>query len=173
MTPLDSTAPRSRPRTGLTLVVTIATVLAGCLAEPPVAPPQLPAGGPFVVSSVSTVPAGASHAQAASPQSSSSIVWVSLPAGSIPSVNAATIRDSHSGARIVVLVTGGGFDPVAVPAGGSDTIFITTQGSSGTDSATYSLLVPSASLPRIVRSVPPPHKRDVPLNVTIVVTFWL
>ncbi|HWH02687.1 MAG TPA: kelch repeat-containing protein [Gemmatimonadales bacterium] len=135
------------------------------------APPQLPAGGPFVVSSVSTVPAGASHAQAAGPQSSNSIVWVSLPAGSIPRVNAATIRDSHSGARIVVLVTDGGFDPVAVPAGASDTIFITTQGSAGADSATYSLLVPSASLPRIVRSVPPPHKRDVPLNVTIVVTF--
>ncbi|HKV71526.1 MAG TPA: kelch repeat-containing protein [Gemmatimonadales bacterium] len=144
---------------------------AGCLAEPPVAPPQGLVGGPFVVSSVSTVPAVTAYAQAAGPQSSGSIVWVSLPEGSIPRANAATIRDSRSGTRIVVLVTDGGFDPVAVPAGPSDTISITIQGPSAVDSTTYSLLVPSASLPRIVRSEPPPHKRDVPLNVTIVVTF--
>lgn len=144
-------------------------VLTGCLPEP-VAPSLVP---PFVVSSASTVPAVPPYARAgaAGPQSATSIVWVSLPQGSIPRANAATIRDPHSGARVIVLVTDGGFDPVAVAAGTGDTLFITVQGSTKVDSTTYSLLVPSTSLPRIVRSVPPPNKRDVPLNVTIVVTF--
>ncbi|MEP6572822.1 MAG: Ig-like domain-containing protein [Gemmatimonadota bacterium] len=140
-------------------------------AQPGPGGPAAFATGPFIVSSPSTVqaaqPSGSKHATASL---GASTIYVSLPPDSIPTGVAASIRDFRTGASITVPVVGGGFDPTPLVAAVGDTIAVTIQAASGAGKS-YTFLVPAHAPPIVVRTSPPPNKRDVSLNALIVVVF--
>lgn len=126
--------------------------------EPPPPPPS-----PFVISN--------SVALAVAPPTASPVVYVSLPPGTIPTGLAATIHDRQTGATATVMMVGGGFDPVPVEAYAGDTVTVVVQTSGSASPTSYLHTVPVLRRPIVVRTDPPPHKRDVPLNVNLVVVF--
>jgi len=165
----DRTAGRTG---GHRAIVAMAVLLAACASDGPTSgmleTPLPPA--PFVVSNPVASPAAAATGAMTSPHASPGLAWVSLPTGSIPGASGATIRDRRSGAEVTALVTDGGFDPVAVPAESGDTLEMRVQGVPAGPAA-YLTVVPASMAPRVVRTNPPRHKRDVPLNSIIIVTF--
>ena len=104
------------------------------------------------------------------PPSGATVTYVSLPPGSIPNGSTATITVVRTGYTVVVNLVAGGFDPVAVPAEVGDSIAIKVQ-STGAGPMSYTRIVPASADPIVVRTDPPPHKRDVPLNVRMMVVF--
>jgi hypothetical protein len=70
-----------------------------------------------------------------------------------------------------VSVTGGGFDPVAISAEVGDTVDVSAESGNGQVVEVISLVVPPRRPPTIVRILPPPNRRDVPLNAVIMVVF--
>jgi len=64
----------------------------------------------------------------------------------------------------------GGFDPIPIVAAAGDLIAIDVERVGGAI-VSYSVRVPAAARPLVVRTNPPPRKRDVPLNAAIVVVF--
>jgi hypothetical protein len=98
------------------------------------------------------------------------VVYVSLPPGAIPTGITATIRDLRTGDSVTVAVVNGGFDPVALAAALGDTLAIDVQ-LRGTGSTSFLSVVAAATAPVVVRTSPPPQKRDVPLNSIVVIVF--
>ena len=96
--------------------------------------------------------------------------YVSLPPGSVPDGNIATIRNRRSGATATALMVAGGFDPVPILASPGDTLDIDIDQFSG-GPVHIVMPVPIKRPPVIVRTDPPPKKRDVPLNSVVVVVF--
>lgn len=95
--------------------------------------------------------------------------YVSLPPQAIPTGVTATIRNRRIGSSAVANVVDGGFDPVALKAVAGDTIVATVQ---TTDAPiAFSFILPARKPPVIVRTEPPPNKRDVALDVTVIVVF--
>lgn len=175
MTLLYESGIRSRSRARATLAITVlATALAGCLAESPTSTPKLPdplPPTPFVVSDpIATSAASGSPARTA-PLGASATVWISLPVGSLPNANGVTIYVPSTGAQVSVVVTDGGFDPVGVVADVGDTLVAIVTDVVPGKPTRYVMLVPAISVPVVVRSSPPPHKRDVPLNAIMMITF--
>jgi hypothetical protein len=68
-----------------------------------------------------------------------------------------------------VAVADGGFDPVEMVGAVGDQIAITVQTTSAP--IAYALLVPAARPPVVVRTDPPPNKRDVALGTPIEIVF--
>ncbi|MGH9896733.1 MAG: Ig-like domain-containing protein, partial [bacterium] len=68
-------------------------------------------------------------------------------------------------------VTEGGFDPVPVTAAAGDTLDIEVQVSGSTSPVAFNYIVPALARPIVVRTDPPPRKRDVPLNANLVIVF--
>jgi hypothetical protein len=97
------------------------------------------------------------------------VAWVSLAPGTVPNAQSANIRNLRSGAAVVVPIVAGGFDPIAVPAEPGDTLEISVA--SGAVTLKGAFPVPVRIHPIVVRTDPPPQKRDVPLNASIVVVF--
>ena len=112
------------------------------------------------------VAAGSSAPQA----SESEVTYVSLPPGTVPGGIVATITNTRLNVTVTTAVEEGGFDPVALPATAGDSVLINVQLSGGL-TTTLGLVVPRSARPRVVRTDPPPKKRDVPLNSRIVVVF--
>ena len=106
----------------------------------------------------------ASHAAAAS-----EVAYVSLPPATIQNGVEARLRVGRAATTVIVPVVDGGFDPVALGAAVGDSIAIDVQASDTVLS--FMLVVPRPSRPVVVRTSPPPHKRDVSLNANIVVVF--
>lgn len=98
------------------------------------------------------------------------LVYVSLPPGAFPDAVAATIRSRATGSSVTVPLVDGGFDPVPVFAAVGDSIEVEVRGP-GSASAAYVLTVSAASRPILIRTVPPPHKRDVALNARLTAVF--
>ena len=170
---MSRTPEKTHRRSAIALVMA-AALLAACASDGPLAgtPPTPLPPSPFLVSNPQGAPLAAAGTRVQrSPQAGSTVAWVSLPPGSLPSANAVTIHDPRTGAQAVALVTDGGFDPVAVSAGVGDTLDFTVQGAAAGEPSSYRVLVPATSAPHVVRTTPPPHKRDVALNCVIVVTF--
>lgn len=136
---------------------------------------QDPAAGtadplPFVVSSPVQGPrlsAPAAGAAALTP----TVVYISLPPGAIPGGRRAAIRDLRICCGVTATFVDGGFDPVALPANVGDTLVVVVQVGAAGSQVTYTRVVPEAEPPIVVRTSPPPHKRDVPLNASMVVVF--
>ena len=134
-----------------------------------------PSGGeplpptPFVVSN--PVPGVAPAPATRSASSVSSVIYVSLPPGAIPGASAANIHDRQTGSSVSVSVVNGGFDPVAVGAAAGDTIEVVVGGAGITHPVSYLIIVAEKARPGVVRTNPPSHKRDVPLNTIIEVVF--
>lgn len=101
------------------------------------------------------------------------VAYVSLRPGSITisTLGAATIRNVRMDTVVSLSIAAGGFDPVAVPASGGDTLRLEIEVTgSGTDLA-YSLFVPHEHRPEIVRTDPVPGQRDVELHTWPLVVF--
>jgi hypothetical protein len=128
---------------------------------------------PFVVSAPHrTVTAGSSATGAAlSASSATGFVYVALPAGSIPNAGVVTIRVQSSGVVVTANAVDGGLDPVAVPAVAGDTMRITVSVTGSAVPVAYGPTVPIVGRPVVIRTSPPPKKRDVPLNASLVVVF--
>ena len=99
------------------------------------------------------------------------MIYVSLPPGTIPDASGASILDRHTGSSVNVPVVNGGFDPVAVGAAAGDTIEVALLGGGIRHPVSYLIVVPVKARPGVVRTSPPTHKRDVPLNTIIEVVF--
>jgi hypothetical protein len=71
-------------------------------------------------------------------------VYVSLPAGELPTGLSATFRNWRTGTTVTAPISAGGFDPVAVEAVGGDTLEVTILVSPGRP-LSFLLLVPLAA----------------------------
>jgi Big-like domain-containing protein len=113
---------------------------------------------------------GGAQASVAATSVDESVVYVSLAPGSVPTGRQATIRDVATGQSTTAEVVHGGFDPVAIPASIGDTLIVEVSGTSA-DVLRAMEVVAKRRPPAVVRTDPPPKKRDVPLNATIVIVF--
>jgi hypothetical protein len=127
-----------------------------------------PQAGQFVVSSpVQSTPSSA--ARLAPLILDQDVVYVSLPPGAIPHGLIATIRDLRTGSSVTANLLDGGFDPVALPATVGDTIAVVVQ--VGASPQSFQFAVKAGARPIVLRTDPPRHKRDVPLDVHIGIVF--
>jgi len=158
------------PRTPA-LALTLLMVLGAC--DDAQAPNQAAAPRSQLATAVVSNPmSGAlSAAPAFSGNALGSLVYVSLPPGSVPGGEAVTIVNARTGARRTVTMIDGGFDPVAVDATAGDTLDLDVQVERTDTPLTYMTIVPDRRPPVVVRTEPPPKKRDVPLNVMLLVVF--
>jgi Tol biopolymer transport system component len=173
--------PRTRSRlcslpTGvaLALLVTVAACGPDRILDPHV---ELPALSDAIVSNpvprvggVSSV-GGAAFSGTADITGTDAVVYVSLPPGSLPNGEQVTIRNRQSGADASVAMLNGGFDPVAVGAVVGDTLDLEFRVTGSVSPVHASHVVPLRRGPVVVRTDPPPRKRDVPLNAVMLVVF--
>ncbi|HEU5183418.1 MAG TPA: Ig-like domain-containing protein [Gemmatimonadaceae bacterium] len=100
----------------------------------------------------------------------SEIVYLSLRPGSIPDGQRAIIQRRGSAHTLIAPIDNGGLDPVPVAAAAGDSIDVEVVLADG-HALRFSLRAPPTRRPRVVRTVPPPKKRDVALNAGIVIVF--
>ncbi len=162
-------------RTGLVF----ATVCGLVSCDPPAQPgadltdlPDLPVGSsfPFVVSNPTARLSSLSLAGAES-VASDSVVYVSLPPGAIAGGLTASIRNTRTGNSISATMADGGFDPVAVTGIERDSLSIVVISADPPATGSYGFRIPKKKPPKVVRTDPPPQKRDVPLNYNVLVVF--
>ncbi len=114
--------------------------------------------------------AASGPATAARQGTASEVVYVSLPPGTVPTGGFATIRDARTGTDASAAMAEGGFDPVPLFSAVGDTLAINVRLAGG-GTKVLRLVVPATRRPVVVRAYPPPRKRDVPLNTSIVAVF--
>ncbi len=103
--------------------------------------------------------------------SGTGVVYISLAPGTITGGELASIRNRVTGSGVVAGMVAGGLDPVPVEAATGDTLDIDVR-LAGSDSLLHFIhAVRAARPPIVVRTEPPPRKRDVPLNANIVIVF--
>jgi len=98
------------------------------------------------------------------------VSWVALAEGTVPTGFTAHVRVS-SGASFRRPVINGGFDPAPLAALVGDTVSVTVTDPSGREVDRYEASVKARRPPVIVRTEPPPRRRDVPLNMSLLVVF--
>lgn len=134
--------------------------------------PSNPAPTPFVVSNPV---ASVAYSEASPPTTGGAaggeVAYLSLPPGAIPNGVEARITVTRSATIVTATMVSGGFDPVAVPASAGDTLAIDIRMSGSANPVRYVVTVPVRAPPIVVRTNPPPHKRDVPLNAVMVIVF--
>lgn len=136
-------------------------ILSDTAAQPAVPPPDLSTSQGTQHSSV------AAAAQAAP---GTNVAYISLPPGAVPNGIAITIRHRVTGSAITVPMVDGGFDPVAIEATAGDVLELEIQ-TTGGGPLLFTRVVPGRRPPKVVRTNPPPKKRDVALNSTIIIVF--
>ena len=99
------------------------------------------------------------------------IAYVHLPAGTAPTGLAASIHNRNRGTTLLAFPVGGGFDPVPVQALPGDVLDLEVRGEDGGVLFRGETRVPATRRPYVVRTSPPPRKRDVPLNAAFVIVF--
>jgi TolB protein len=98
-------------------------------------------------------------------------VYVSLPPGTVPGGNFARIRNQRTGGMEMALLVAGGFDPVTIAASPGDTLDVDVELFEPGAPVHIVIPVPLTRQPVVVRTDPPPRKRDVPLNAAVVIVF--
>src|SRR5881628_3107439 len=98
------------------------------------------------------------------------LVYVSFPPGTVPDGGLATIRNTRTGTTVQTPLTAGGFDPMPIDAREGDTLAVDVEQAGG-GMRSFTLRVPRTARPIVVRTDPPPGRRDVALNARIVVVF--
>ena len=98
------------------------------------------------------------------------LAYVSLDPGAYPGGQVAEVSDSRTGSHLYIAMADGGFDPVPVIAGAGDALDFTVH-VAGQDPLTFRRVVPLRANPGLVRTYPPPRKRDVALNGAIIMYF--
>jgi hypothetical protein len=153
-------------------------LLTACTDQHPAAPAQSSLATRIIVSAPNAQVSPASITSAErSPNvaadalpTSSTLVYVSLPPGSVSAGSSATIRNRRTGDLVEVSMVDGGFDPTPIAAVADDDLTIDIRGGSSVlMSAT--IRVPRRRPPTVVRSEPPNGKTEVPLNEQIEVVF--
>lgn len=99
------------------------------------------------------------------------VAFVSLPPGSVPDGDRAAIARFGDTVAFTTRVVDGGFDPIPIIANLGDVIEVDVRNALGVVISRFSSTVSAARHPVVVRTNPPPGKRDVPLNAAIVVVF--
>jgi|SRR5437667_76931 len=164
----------SRHRRGATWLTLVGVLSVGaCHGDGPLAPPPPPPLREVVVSNpVTRTSSGVSRpaiplAQAATAETT----YVSLPPGTAPTGDLATIRNLRTDSTVEAPVGDGGFDPVAVSAAVGDTIEVVVRDQDGTIVHSVRAAVAAKRPPILIRTNPASLKRDVPLNASIVIVF--
>lgn len=172
---VQTTPVRSLPAIALTGVTILVSVI-GCSDSPPglcsSCPPPPPPG--LIISNPITWVALMSEVQgdvALAGGSGSDVVYVSLIPGTAPTGIRAIVQRVGDFASVTTAVINGGFDPVPVTARTGDSIAVTVSDAVDSMVLSTTVRVMAARPPVIVRTEPPPKKRDVPLNATIVIVF--
>lgn len=125
---------------------------------------------PFIVSNPHASSASFPSSNGVASMPAVEVVYVSLPPGAIPYADQVVIRVRSSGATITAIATDGGLDPVPVAAQPGDTLDVDVRLTSG-PSQQFSVVAPGSARPVVVRTSPPPRKRDVPLNMMVTIVF--
>lgn len=135
-------------------------ILSDTAAQPAVPPPDL------------STSQGTQHSSVAAAQAApgANVAYISLPPGAVPNGIAITIRHRVTGSAITVPMVDGGFDPVAIEATAGDVLELEIQ-TTGGGPLLFTRVVPGRRPPKVVRTNPPPKKRDVALNSTIIIVF--
>lgn len=100
-----------------------------------------------------------------------SLTYVSLVPGTVPTGSHAIVRRVGDAASLTTAVIDGGFDPVPFAAQTGDSIEVVVTDAGGARRFEARAAVGVARAPVVVRTDPPPKKRDVPLNAAIVIVF--
>ncbi|HET9709430.1 MAG TPA: Ig-like domain-containing protein [Gemmatimonadales bacterium] len=98
-------------------------------------------------------------------------MYVSLTPGTAPAGLYAIVQPLGDTVQDTTTVFNGGFDPVPVPAQTGDTIAVQVFDADERVVFEARSTVTAARPPVVVRTEPPPQKRDVPLNATMVIVF--
>lgn len=161
-------------RAGIVLaIIAVLGWLAGC-SDSPSGPVDTPPPEGLIVSDLVSTPGIApAVGMLAAPARSAGeeVAYVSLPPGTVPAGNWATMRRVGDDGSIVTAVLSGGFDPVAVTAQAGDSIDVIVRDAAGTTVLQARLAVAARRPPVVVRTDPPRKKTDVPLNAAIVVVL--
>jgi alpha-tubulin suppressor-like RCC1 family protein len=99
-----------------------------------------------------------------------SLVYVSLPPGTVSGGGDAEISNLATGAVVHGSLTEGGLDPVAVPAIEGDSLRILVSVAGGS-TVSAMVVVAHSRPPVVVRTQPPPKKTGVPLNALVIAVF--
>ncbi len=132
-----------------------------------------PAPGPLAALLIVSDPGLRPDSSAASTAASSggvTVVYVSLPPGSLPYPASVRIMNVRTGATASPAVVEGGFDPIAILAAAGDTLDVAVTNGNGVTNDTRVAAV-RARPPRVVRTNPPKGQTDVPLNAVIVIVI--
>lgn len=101
----------------------------------------------------------------------SEVVYVAIPPGRHANAVHAVIRHKASGLEMGAAVVDGGVDPVSVLAAEGDEIELLLLDGAGGTVATLNETVPRSRRPRVVRTIPPRRKTDVPRNARLTIIF--
>ena len=132
-------------------------------------PPETSAG--LIVSAPVRPPTSAAPGIAAAATSSATLVYVSLPPGSVPTGLRATITNQATSQSITAAVLDGGFDPVSIGASVGDTLVTEITGPTSALLDQVRLAVSGVHTLKTVRTSPPSGGHDVPLNAALVIVF--
>jgi TolB protein len=170
-----------RPRTVAALSLAVIGWAGACDADRRVTQPQVtqpeesvslvvsdPAAGVVLPSGDFEVPLPSLAGRSGAPVN---VAFISLPPGTVPAGTHATLRNRPMGITVTVQMVAGGFDPVGIPAEENDTVEIEVHRAGDLAPLLFAHTVPRRRPPKIVRISPPPGKRDVALNSSIVVVF--
>ncbi|HET7617493.1 MAG TPA: Ig-like domain-containing protein, partial [Vicinamibacterales bacterium] len=98
-------------------------------------------------------------------------IFASLGTGTASGGVIASVMSSSGAFPVWTTIREGGFDPVAVFAAVDDSVQIDVRNAMGASVYTASVPVRGSRRPKVVRTFPPPRKRDVPLNSSVVIVF--
>jgi len=152
--------------------VTLALALAGCGddAQVPIEPAHPPPPSPPAFQAIISDPATSTAPGQGTAGVQVTVAYVSLPRGTVPNGQSVTIENRRSGALVAGSVIEGGFDPIPIAAVVGDLLRLTIRLTDG-GQLVASFTVPPGRRLLVLRTDPPPGKRDVPLNPDIVVAF--
>lgn len=155
-------------------LVALATCSHDIIVDPPPPPDQDgatvsdPVHGPTFGSATSIQRNVVTAASAVEP---SDVVYVSLPTGTLPNGELATVRNTRTGNTAIVHVSDGGFDPVPMSGRAGDAVELSVIDRANAPVYMSTLYVPVRRPPRIVHSIPSKGKTDSPLNTHVIVVF--
>ena len=157
-------------RACLTVVTAIAVAWSGGCSDAPTdvgcdgcPPPDVIVSDPLISATSAALTAGAPGRSSISDNAQ---VYVSFPPGMSPDGITALVRNRRIGDSVLTAIVGGGFDPVSVRASVGDTVEVLVDGV-----LQFQRMVAATRRPVVVRTEPPPRKRDQPLNATIIIVF--
>lgn len=96
--------------------------------------------------------------------------FVSIERGSLSEGTSLVLRRASGGAEIHALLTGGGLDPVAVPALGGEELLLDVMDGSDLVLAASALVIPRVP-PIVIRTDPPKRRTSVPVNMRVIIVF--